>query len=171
MSQILTAQNLMLYDICSQILEIDKSIRFAGFANNMGTIIACQHRETLLVEKKSLLTKDDLELSAIESVLRMVTRKDMISKLGKPIYSFTLYEKVKRATILLETSNNIDCPPILMVSFDNNNEAGTYQESIILNGILPFVSCYFRRIFSTHSSIQKTMRDIIRTKRAIGHHR
>jgi hypothetical protein len=40
MSQILTAQKLMLYDICTQILEIDKSIRFAGFANDMGTIIA-----------------------------------------------------------------------------------------------------------------------------------
>ena len=72
----------MLYDICNQILEIDKSIRFAGFANNMGTIIAAQHREALIsVEKEkeqSLLTKDELEISAIESVLRMVTRKDMI---------------------------------------------------------------------------------------------
>jgi hypothetical protein len=152
MSQILTAQNLMLYDICSQILEIDESIRFAGFANNMSTIIAAQYREALSVEKKkeqSLLTKDELELSVIESVLRMVTRKDMMPKLGKPIYSFTLYEKVKRVTILLENSNNIDCPPILMVSFDNNNEAGTYQESIILNGILPLVSYYFRRVFPT----------------------
>ncbi len=126
MSQILTAQKLMLYDICNQILEIDKSIRFAGFA---------QHREARIsVEKEkeqSLLTKDELEISVIESVLRMVTRKDMISKLGKPIYSFTLYEKVKRATILLQNSNNSDYPPILMVSFDNNNEAETYQESII----------------------------------------
>ena len=136
MSQILTAQNLILHDICNQILEIDNSIRFAGFANNMGTIIAAQHRGALMsVEKEkeqSLLTKDELELSAIESVLRMVTRKDMTSKLGKPIYSFTLYEKVRRATILLENTNNSDCPSILMVSFDNNNEAGTYQESIIL---------------------------------------
>ena len=83
--------------------------------------------------------EDELEISAIESVLRMVTRKDMISKLGKPIYSFTLYEKVKRATILLQNSNNSDYPPILMVSFDNNNEAETSQESIILNGILPLL--------------------------------
>ncbi|MGB8937563.1 MAG: hypothetical protein WCC17_20930 [Candidatus Nitrosopolaris sp.] len=102
--------------------------------------LAAQHREALIsVEKEkeqSLLTKDELEISAIESVLRMVTRKDMISKLGKPIYSFTLYEKVKRATILLQNSNNSDYPSILMVSFENNNEAGTYQESIILNGIL-----------------------------------
>jgi hypothetical protein len=160
MSQTLTAQNLMLHDICNQILKIDISIRFAGFANNMGTITAVQHREALTLEEigkeQSLLTKDELEISAIESVLRMATRKDMMSKLGKPIYSFTLYEKVKRATILLENSNNRDFPPILMVSFDNNNEAGTYQESIILNGVLPLVSYYLNRISPSHStSIQK----------------
>ena len=146
MSQTLTAQNLMLHDICNQILEIDISITFAGFANNMGTIIAAQHRQALTLEEiekeHSLLTKEELEISAIESVLRMATRKDMMSKLGKPIYSFTLYEKVKRATISLENSKNSDCPPILMVSFAINNEAGTYQESIILNGILPLVSHY-----------------------------
>lgn len=156
MSQILTAQDLLDH-ICNQILEIDKCIRFAGFANNMGTIIAAQHRDVLISgEKKkehSLLTKNELDLSVIESVLRMATRKDMMSKLGKPIYSFTLYEKVKRATVLLENSNNGDCPPILMVSFDNNNEVGTFQEYIILNGILPLVSYYSSRVFLTDSSV------------------
>ncbi len=151
----LTAQNLVLHDICNHILEIDNSIRFAGFANNMGTVIAAQQREALMsVEKekeRSLLTKDDLGLSAIESVLRMVTRKDMMPKLGKPIYSFTLYEKVRRATILLENSNNSDCPPILMVSFDNNGE-GTFQESIILNGIIPLVSYYLSRVSLSQST-------------------
>jgi hypothetical protein len=148
MSQILTANNLALHDICAQILEIDPSIRFAGFANIMGTVIAAQHRESLSVEKgreQSLLSKDELELSAIESVLRMVTRNDMEPKLGKPIYSFTLYEKVNRATILLKNSNNINYPPIVMVSFDNNKE-GSYHESIILNGILPLVSYYLSRV-------------------------
>src|SRR5215831_20821446 len=146
MSPILTAHNLE-HDIYNQILEIDKSIRFAAFVNNMGTIIAAQHREPLSVEKEkeqSLLTKDELELSAIESVLRMVTRKDMMSKLGKPIYSFTLYEKVKRATILLENSQNSDCPHILIVSFDN--KVGAYQETIILNDILPLVSNHLSRV-------------------------
>ena len=103
-------------------------------------------------KEQSLLTKDELELSAIESVLRMVTRKDMMSKLGKPIYSFTLYEKVKRATILLENSNNSDSPHILMVSFDNKKGTVDYQESIILNGILPFVSYYFSRVSPSHST-------------------
>ena len=39
---------------------------------------------------------------AIQSVLRMNTRKDFESKLGKPIYSFTIYQKIKRVTITLE---------------------------------------------------------------------
>jgi hypothetical protein len=103
-------------------------------------------------KEQSFLTKDELELSAIESVLRMITRKDMMSKLGKPIYSFTLYEKVKRATILIENSQNSNCPHILMVSFDNNNEAGAYQETIILNGILPLVSYYLNRLSPLHSA-------------------
>jgi hypothetical protein len=150
MSQIFTTKNLILHDICKQILEIDNSIRFAGFANNMGTVITTQHRQALMsVEKEkekeqSLLTKDELELSVIESVLRMLARKDMMSKLGKPIYSFTLYEKVRRATILLDNSNNSGYPPILTVSFDNHDSAGPYPESIILRGILPLVSYFLR---------------------------
>ena len=121
----------------------------------MGTMITAQYREALSVEKEkeqALLTKDELELSAIESMLRMVTRKDMMSKLGKPIYSFTLYEKVKRATILLENSQNSDCPHILMLSFDKNNEVGAYQETIILNDILPLVSNYLSRVIPSHSA-------------------
>lgn len=151
MSQRLIPHDLMLEDICNEILEIDNCIRFAGFANNMGKIVAAQYRGELeLVERDSgcsLLTKEELELSAIESVLRMVTRKDMIAKLGKPIYSFTLYEKVKRATISLE--NNNYHLPILMVSFDNNT--GPNHESIILNGILPLVSYYLSRARSLDS--------------------
>jgi hypothetical protein len=150
MSQIFTTKNLILHDVCNQILEIDNSIRFAGFANNMGTVIAARYRQALMsVEKEKkkeqpLLTKDELELSVIESALRILTRKDMMSKLGKPIYSFTLYEKVGRATILLDNSNNSGCPPILMVSFDNHDSEGPYPESIILRGILPLVSYYLR---------------------------
>ena len=51
---------------------------------------------------------------AMESVLRMNTRKDFELKLGKPIYSFTLYQKVKRVTIALESKEY----PILLASFD-----------------------------------------------------
>jgi hypothetical protein len=74
------------------------------------------------------LTEDESDLSTIESVLRMRTRADLQSKLGKPIYSFTLYEKVKRATILLDN----DEYPLLMVSFNIETD----HESLIKNKLI-----------------------------------
>jgi hypothetical protein len=119
------SEDFILCDICNQILELDNSIRFAGFANNMGKIIAAQYRNRL----DPLLA---VELSFIESVFRMNTRKDMKSKLGKPIYSCTIYEKVKRPTILLGNKDH----PILMVSFESDI-SGFDHDSIIMKGILP----------------------------------
>ena len=127
------SEDFILCDICSQILELDHSIRFEGFANNMGKIIAAQYRNRL----DPLLTVDESVLSFIESVFRMSTRKDMRSKLGKPIYSCTLYEKVKRATILLDNKDH----PILMVSFDSDI-SGIDHDSIIMNGILPLATFF-----------------------------
>jgi hypothetical protein len=69
------------------------------------------------------LTESQSQLSIIESAIRMYTRieeKDVKSKLGNPIYSFTLYEKkIKRATFLLENEDY----PILMVSLDKEEDA------------------------------------------------
>jgi hypothetical protein len=61
----------------------------------------------------------------------MNTRRDLASQIGKPIYSFTLYGKIKRTTISLDNKDY----PILMVSFDIDAD----HESIILNKIIPFV--------------------------------
>ena len=52
----------------------------------------------------------------------------MQQKLGKPLYSFTLYEKVKRITIPLFDNNY----QILMISFDIDGE----NEYVILEKVL-----------------------------------
>jgi hypothetical protein len=54
------------------------------------------------------------------------------------ICSITLYEKVTRATILVNSEDY----PILMISFDITNKR-TDHESLILHGILPLLSHYF----------------------------
>ncbi|MDF2768863.1 MAG: hypothetical protein K0S91_1698 [Nitrososphaeraceae archaeon] len=113
--------------LCSQILESDSSVRFVGIPNKMGRQIVSTFRNGLTL----LLTQQEIEMFAIESVLRMNTRKDFESKLGKPIYSFTLYEKVKRATITLENKEY----PILMVSFDIQAD----HDYIILDKIMPII--------------------------------
>jgi hypothetical protein len=114
--------------LCSRIIESDNTIRFVGISNKTGTQIISRYRKDLI----PLLTPEETEKLALESVLRMNTRKDFESKLGKPIYSFTIYQKVKRVTIALE---NIEYP-ILMTSFDVEAD----HENIIVNKILPMVN-------------------------------
>jgi hypothetical protein len=69
-------------DLCDLILKMDRSIRFAGIANKMGKTITTAYRK----RSDHLLTEDESDLSTIESVLRMRTRGDLQSRLGKPIY-------------------------------------------------------------------------------------
>jgi hypothetical protein len=113
--------------VCNQILESDSSVRFVGIPNKMGRQIVSSYRNGLTL----LLTPQEIEMFAIESVLRMNTRKDFESKLGRPVYSFTLYEKVKRATITLESEEY----PILMLSFDIQAD----HDHIIMDKILPII--------------------------------
>ena len=120
-------------DICGQVIEFDKCIRFAGFATNAGKIIACKYRKDVI----PLLTLDETQLSFIDSALMMRIREAREPKLDKVICSIVLYEKVTYATILV---NNEDYP-ILMTSFDRRNKR-TDLESLILHGILPLLSQY-----------------------------
>lgn len=124
--------------ICGKILELDNSVRFAGFINNNGTVIAYQYREGV----DPLLGTSESELSFVDTALRMRTRKDMEPKLGKVIYSLTLYEKVKRATIMPDNEED----PILIVSLDiNGDNKGTMEhESLIRDEILPLASQYLK---------------------------
>ncbi len=112
-------------EICNQVLQLDKSIRFAGIANNMGTLIAYKLREGLV----PLLNEEELQNSIMKTVLRMKTREDYEPKLGDVIYSFALYKRVKRASIPLDHPDLA----VLTVSFDMAAD----QDSIIMDKILP----------------------------------
>jgi hypothetical protein len=111
--------------ICNQVLDLDISIRFAGIANNMGTLIAYKLRKGLI----PLLDEGELQNSIMKSVLRMKTREDYESKLGDVIYTFALYKRVKRASIPLDHADFA----VLTMSFDMAAD----QDSIIMDKILP----------------------------------
>jgi hypothetical protein len=110
-------------ELCEEFLALDKGIRFVGAADKMGRMLAYAYRQGL----QSLLTKEESELSATQSILRMGTRKTMEQKLGRTVYAFAMYEKVKRATIPIEDNG------ILMVSFDIDVD----HEPIIIDKIVP----------------------------------
>jgi hypothetical protein len=119
---------LRLDSLCSRIIESDKAIRFVGISNKMGNQIISRYRAGLT----PLLTPKEIEMYAIQSVFRMYTRKDFESKLGKPIYSFTLYQKLKRVTVTLENKEY----PILLASFDIEAD----HDNIIVNKLLPMIN-------------------------------
>ena len=67
-----------LYEICNQIIHSDNSIRFAGIPNKMGKLVVSKYRDGLI----PIITEQEIEMLAIESVLRMNTRKDFESNLA-----------------------------------------------------------------------------------------
>ena len=83
------AEDLDLHSLCNPILESDNAIRFVGIPNKMGKQIVSSYRDGLV----PLLTPWEIEMLAIQSVLRMNTRKDFESKLGKPIYNISENKK------------------------------------------------------------------------------
>ncbi len=116
-----------LEDLCNQIIQSDDSIRFVGIADKYGKQVVVKYRDGLV----PYLNQTESEIYSIDTVMRMNSRMEMESKLGKVIYSFTLYQNLKRATIY---TGNID-HPILMASFDTRSD----HDNIILNKILPIV--------------------------------
>jgi hypothetical protein len=56
--------------LCSRIIESDKAIRFVGVSNKMGNQIISRYRSGLT----PLLTPQEIEMYAMQSVLRMNTR-------------------------------------------------------------------------------------------------
>ena len=111
-------------DFCKQLLDLDKTIRFAGVAR-LGNMLMAEYRERL----DPLLSSRETEMYTIQTAIAADTRKTMEDKLGKTVYSVTLYEKIKRGTIPLNNDY------LLMLSFDTDTD----HESIILNKILPLI--------------------------------
>jgi hypothetical protein len=81
-----------------------------------------------------LLTQEETLESVEHSISRMGSRRPMEAKLGKTIYSITLYEKVKQVVIRIGKDGDF----VLMVSFDSEAD----HDSIIRNKIMPLVSSH-----------------------------
>ena len=116
-------------DFCAQILKLNSGIRFAGIANNEGTLAGHAYRPGLV----PLLTQQESEISVLQSLIRAGTRRSLEKKLGRALFSYTRYEKVKRVTVDIKTpSGGIY---IFMISFDLNVE----PEPVIIGKILPLL--------------------------------
>ena len=79
-----------------QILYVDNSIRWIAIVNELGIILKSEYREGLL---DPLMTQDENEEYAKNTVTRHKTRTRFELKMGKVVYVFGRYEKLIRATI------------------------------------------------------------------------
>jgi hypothetical protein len=128
-----TSSDKLISDICKRILELDKSMRFAAIANNMGSLVVTTYRRGLV----PLMTRDETSQYAVQAVLRAATREDFETKLGRLQYSIGKYEKLIRATvpILLSRNGDYESKFYLLLSFDVKSDA----KSIIENKVLQYI--------------------------------
>ena len=58
--------------MCNEIINLNKSIRFVGVVNSLGTLLVTLYREKLI----PLMTEEETENYAMQAVLRAATRED-----------------------------------------------------------------------------------------------
>jgi hypothetical protein len=112
-------------------LDLNKSIRFVGVANSLGTLLATSYREGL----SPLMTREETKHYALQAVLRAAIREDFISKLGRLKHSIGAYDRLVRATIPVIISDSLPAKHFLLLSFD----IGTDARAIIENELLPYI--------------------------------
>ena len=116
---------------CDQVISLDSSIRFAGFADEDGKILAVSERKGL----KPLLTPEKKAQYAITAATRQYTRLRWEYLLGKIYYASSHYASLIRATIPI-TNDNSRLSYVLLLSFDVGTE--NFHE-IIMKRIMPLV--------------------------------
>jgi hypothetical protein len=110
-----------------KVANLNKSIRWAGMANQLGIIIKETYREGL----GPLFTdEENLEYTA-NTIARHKERIKYESKIGKLEYTLVKYEKVNRIMIPLNNNNNY-----LLFSLDVEE---IDYDRIIKEKIIPFV--------------------------------
>ena len=118
-----------LYSFTKDILNLDDSIIHAGIMNKYGVLLNVEHRDHIT----PLLTDEENEEYASQSITRHKKRIEFEPKIGKVIYAFGRYKKVDRATVPI----NDDYYLLLMFQREQNLTNRSHQ--IVIDKVLPLV--------------------------------
>jgi hypothetical protein len=118
-----------LFSFTKDILNLDDSIIQAGIMNKYGVLLNVEHKDHITL----LLTDEENEEYASQSITRHKKRIDFEPKIGKVIYAFGRYKKVDRATVPI----NDDYYMLLMFQREQNLTNRSHQ--IIRDKVLPLV--------------------------------
>ena len=102
-------------------------MRWVAITDQDGNIINEQNREEGF---KSLLTKEENQESAVNTIIRQKTRTKFEPKIGKLSYAIGRYEKLSRCLIPINENYYL----ILTMDFEENN-----FDKIITEKIIPLI--------------------------------
>ncbi len=116
-----------LYAFTQSVLNSDKSIRWVAITDQDGNIINEQNRREGF---ESLLTKEENQESAINTIIRQKTRTKFEPKIGKLSYALGRYQKLSRCLIPINENYYL----ILTMDFDQYD-----FDKIIMEKIIPLI--------------------------------
>ena len=114
------------YSFTQSILNSGKSIRWVAITDQDGNIINEQNREGV----ELLLTKEENQESAINTIIRQKTRTKFEPKIGKLSYALGRYQKLSRCLIPINENYYL----ILTMDFEESN-----FDKIIMEKIIPLI--------------------------------
>ncbi len=104
-------------------MNSDRSIRWVAITDQDGIILNEQNRERF----DSLLTEEENQESAINTIIRQKTRTKFEPKIGKLSYALGRYQKLSRCLIPINENYYL----ILTMDFDQYNFDKIIMEKII----------------------------------------
>src|SRR5262245_44940738 len=118
-----------LYSFTKDILNLNDSIIHVGIMNKYGVLLNVEHKTHVT----PLLSDEENEEYASQSITRHKKRIEFEPKIGKVIYAFGRYKKVDRATLPI----NEDYYMLLMFEREQNSTNRSHQ--IIREKVLPLI--------------------------------
>lgn len=116
-----------LYKFSKDVLNLDESIMHIGIMNKYGVLLNIEQRKGIT----PILTAEENEEYASQSITRHKKRIKFEPKIGKIIYAFGRYKKLSRATIPINDNYYM----LLMFQRDANN-----FNKIIMDKVIPLIT-------------------------------
>jgi hypothetical protein len=124
-----------LYSFTKDILNLDDSIMHVGIMNKYGVLLNVEHKNHVT----PLLTDEENEEYASQSITRHKKRIKFEPKIGKVIYAFGSYRKVERATIPINDEY------YMLLMFEREQGTTNRSHQIIREKVLPLVEIKRKR--------------------------
>jgi hypothetical protein len=121
----------MFKGFCDLVIASEPSIRFAGIADEHGSLLSTSERRGL----KPLLNYEETVQYAITAATRQYTRLRWGYLLGNVDYACSIYEKLIRANVPI-TDNNNRLAYVILLTFDVGTD--NFHE-IMVNKIIPLI--------------------------------